>query len=121
MTAGAAVGTDAESARLQGDVIKHHNDPLGRDVIVSAQLQHAAAGEVHKGLRLEKKQLLSAISALAVKTLEFHPVDLAAQFFGKFVDGTETGVVPGALILLAGVAQTDDQPGIAAFSKHAKH
>ena len=45
-------------------------------------------------------------------------IDLAAHFLGKDINSAETTVVAGALILLAGVAQTYDKPVSRFLSKH---
>ena len=55
---------------------------------------------------------------LTVQTLELQFVHLAAQFVRQNVQGTETGVVAGALLFPARVTKTHDQPGFAVSSKH---
>ena len=63
---GRAIGTDSQPTRFQRNIVKQNNDPLGRDVIVGAQLQHRATGKIHKGLGLQQKQFLTVVSSLPV-------------------------------------------------------
>ena len=78
VAAGAAVGPDPQPTGLQGDIVKEDDDPGRGDVKVGGQLQHASAGEVHISLGLQQKELSAVIVYLAVKTLEFQFIHLAA-------------------------------------------
>ena len=75
---GGAVPTDPKSAGGKGNIIKHDDDPLGRNVIIGRHLQHRPAGKIHKGLGLQKKQLASMIGNLSVKSLKLTLIDLTS-------------------------------------------
>ena len=118
VTTGGAVGPDAQAAGDQGDIVKHDDDSLGRDVEVGGKLQDAAAGQIHEGLGLEQHQLAAVPGGLTVQALELHAVDLAAEGIGQNVDGTEASVVTGLFIFTAGIAQADNEPGFVIFIEH---
>ena len=59
------------------------------------------------------------VGALTVQTLELTLIHLTTQLISQDVQRPETAVMPGTGIFLAGIAQTDDQPGVFAFSKHS--
>ncbi len=116
--AGRAIGADPQTARHQRYIVKQNDDPLGRDMEVSTQLQHTAAGQVHIGQRLQKQQLAATVIYLTVQALKLSLIHLAAQLAGQNIQCPKTAVVPGLLIFLAGVAQANDEPVFAGLTKH---
>ena len=116
--AGRAVGPDPQPPRLQRDVVKHHNDVLGRDLEERGQLQNRTSGQIHIGLGLQQEQLAAVVAGLIVQPLKFQFVHLHIQLSGKDVQCPEAAVVAGTLILPAGVSQTHNQPGFAIFIQH---
>ena len=115
---GGAVAPDPQPPRRQGDVVKHHQNPLRRDAVVGAQLQYRPARQIHIGLRLEKKELGSVVNGLPIQPLEFCLINPAAQFLCQQVDGTKARIVPGAGIFAAGIAQSDHKPALTIRSEH---
>ena len=115
VSAGGTVAPNPQPAGRQGNVVKQNDDPLGRDAEISGKLQNRLAGEIHIGQWLKEVQLFAVVKALAVQTLELALVDLAAQFLCQKIDGTEAAVVACALVLLAGVSETYNQPAFAAL------
>ena len=89
VSAGRAVCTDTQPTRRQGNIVKHNDDPLGRDVEVGTQLQDAAAGQIHIGLGLQQEYLLAGVGSLAVQALVLEPIDLAAQILGQKIYSAE--------------------------------
>ena len=110
VTTGAAVGADTQTTGLQRDVVKHDEDSGRGDLEVAAQLQHRFSRQIHIGLGLQQEEFLAFVGGLAVQTLIFQLVDLAAQAVREDINGAEAGVMPGLLIFPSGIAQTDDEP-----------
>ena len=108
--AGRTVGTDPKTSRRKGNIVKHNDNPLRRDVKIGAELQHTAPGQVHIGLGLQQKYLFSLVGYLAVQPLVFQLIYLAAQLSGQDVQRPEAGVVTGLFVFAAGIAQADDEP-----------
>ena len=103
MAAGRAVATNAQPAGLQGNVVKQNDDPLGWYMEVGGKLQYRATGQIHIGLGLQQKQLAAAPADLAVQTLKFSLVYLAAQLLRQNVQRPETCIVAGLFIFPAGI------------------
>lgn len=118
VTACAAFGADAEPSGGQGNIIEQDDDPLGRNAEIGAQLKHAAAGEIHICLGLQEHDLGAVVQRLTVQALEFALVDFAAQLVSQQIHGAEASVVAGVGIVLAGIAQAHDEPGIIGFLEH---
>ena len=118
VSAGGAVGTDPQPSGNQGDVVEQDDDPLGRNIEISGQLQYAAAGQVHVGQGFQQKQFLSVIGGLAVDALELAFVYLAVQVFRQNIQAAETHIVTGVGVILSGVAQAHDEPAFIRLTKH---
>ena len=108
LTAVRAFAADADHADVEGDVIRQYNNLLGRNFVEIHRLGDRLTAEVHVGGRLHQQTALAADPRLADGGLEFDLVDLHTQLLGDIVDGDEARVMAGALILLAGVAESDD-------------
>ena len=104
MSAGTAVGTNPEAAWGQTNIVKHNDDPLGRNVKVSTQLQHAPAGQIHVGLGLEQKKLSALVGTLTVKPLEFALIHLTAQPGSQYIQRPKAAVMFGSLVFLTRIA-----------------
>ena len=78
VTAGRTVSPDTKPSRFQRNIIKHDDDPLGRDIEIGAELQHRTAGQVHKCLGFQQKQLFTLIVYLIVEPLILQFVHFAA-------------------------------------------
>ena len=109
VASGAALAADSQPPGVEGDVVNEHQQPLHRDLVVFQRIPHALTGQVHIGRGLEQQHPVPAEGGGAGEALELDPLELAAQRTGQGVHRPEAGVVPGVLILLAGVTQADDQ------------
>ena len=118
VSTGGAISTNTQTAGGQRDIVEQDDDPLGWNVEVRRKLQHRFSGQVHIGLGFQKKQLFAVIGGLAVKSLIFESVNLAAQLVSKQINGSETGIVPCFLVFPAGISQTDDEPAFVSFTEH---
>ena len=81
---------------------------LGRDLVEIHRLGDCLTAEIHEGGRLHQQASLAADRRFADGGFEFDLIDLRAELFGDIVDGDEARVVTGALVLLAGIAETDN-------------
>ena len=95
---------------IKRNIIKQHNHALRRQLEIVRGLHHGQAGVVHKGLRLEQNQLFSLKIRLCVQTAEFCAVDLHAEALCQQIDRPEADIVACSGIIVAGIAETDDQP-----------
>src|SRR5690625_1007260 len=110
----AAALLEARRARQQVKLVVGHQDVFGGDVVVVGRCAHRPARLVHEGVGAQKH-------AVGVGPAGFgrQPVQLAVgpqveRFDAiQLVNKPEPGVVPGSLVLTAGVAQTGDQPAVA--------
>src|SRR6185437_705671 len=83
--------------------------------ILSHQLQHRHAAQVHVGLRLGQKDLFIPQPASAGERLAVPVVDRHAALLGDPVNRQKADVVRRELILDTGIAQPDDQLHAAYF------
>ena len=83
---------------------------LRRDFVERGRVTNCLAGQVHKGLRLEKQHTLAAEHSLACQRLELHAVDLLSTAGAVTLKRTETRIVTGVVVLRARIAQSDHDP-----------
>ena len=110
VSAGAAFSPDAEPAGLQGNIVKHDDDILGRNVEKGGKLLYGLTGKVHIGLGLEKEQFVVLVGNLVIQALEFTFVYPAAQLFCQNIKGAEASIVAGLCVFGSGIAETHDEP-----------
>ena len=105
-----ALRAHAQCTHVERNIVRQHNDPFGRDLVKRRCSVHRLAGQVHEGLRLEEEHALAAQHPLAHERLELHPVDLLPGARTVAFQRAEARIVPGVIVLAAGIAQPDDQP-----------
>ena len=103
-----ALAADADHTDVEGDIIRQYNNLLGWDFVEIHRLGYRLPAEVHVGGRLHQQTALAADPCFAYSGLEFDLVDLHAQLLGNVVDRDEARVMAGAFILLARVAESDN-------------
>src|SRR5438067_1441868 len=107
---GAATLFEPYHARGEVELVVRHQHRLDRDLVVIRDAAHRVAAAVHVAHGLEQPQILSADA----RTCELRLVArLAAEgrlvAAGELVDDLEAGVVTGARVLDARIAEPDDQ------------
>ena len=117
MTAGGALGADAQGADGERDVVRDHKHVIRGDLVEAGGLADGLAREVHIGLGLHQQHVCLPDGAGGGQRAKARAVDADVLLPGKGVRGHEAGVVPGALIAQAGIAQEDDEPGDGAGRK----
>ena len=117
---GGAPLADAQLADGQSGVVRHHQHVVGGDFIEVGGGAGGLAGQVHIGNGLHDQHLFPGNGQGIGQRLEFQLLDGRLGSLGQLVGHHKAYVVAGIFILVAGVAQTDQQPGgaAAAFSKH---
>src|SRR6185295_3616702 len=103
----AAALLEARDARLEVELVVHHQHFLGLDLEEAGEHLHRLAAEVHERLRQQEP---GAIGVLADQRLELRVLaQRHAAGLREALHQPEAGVVPRALVLLAGIAQTYDK------------
>src|SRR5256884_582716 len=107
---GAATLFEPYHARGEIELVVRHQHRLDRDLVVIRDAAHRVAAAVHVAHGLEQPQILSADARTCelrlVARLDAEGRLVAA---GELVDDLEAGVVTGARVLDAGIAEPDDQ------------
>jgi hypothetical protein len=83
---------------------------LRRDFVERGRVTNCLAGQIHKGLRLEKQHALAAEHTLTRQCLELHAVDLLSAAGAVTLKCTEARIVTGIVVLRTRVAQSDHDP-----------
>ncbi len=105
----AAAGLDAQLARRQIEFVMEHGNVAKRQLEETHRLADGAAGLVHVGRGLEQHDALPRQFALGGLALEAAPPRREAVAACHRVDRHEADVVAVALMLRAGIAQSDEQ------------
>jgi hypothetical protein len=99
---------DTVGAGRQVEFVVNHQDFLRRDLVVTRQPCHGLAAAVHKGLRLEQKNVTGTRfypAFVGVETLL--EAEAGAQVRGNFVDQPETGVMARINVIGPGIPEAD--------------
>ena len=108
MGARAAAGTKAQLALGQIHVVIDHDQLVVLGLVPVAQLHHALAGEVHKGLGLAERHPLAANDSLAHRRLAAQALDGDVILLGQHLGHVEAHIVAGVLVFPARIAQAND-------------
>ena len=109
VSTGGAAFSHPEAACGQIQVVKDYDDALGRHLVGACQVAHRFAGQVHIGLGLYQHQGFAGIISAGDQRFALGGANGAgAQTLCQQVKGKEPGIMPGCLVLSAGVAQADD-------------
>ena len=100
----------AQRANIERYIVRQHNNVLRRDFVERGRITNCLAGQIHKGLRLEKQHALAAEHTLTRQCLELHAVDLLAAAGAVTLKRTETRIVTSVVVLRARIAQSDHNP-----------
>ena len=110
MSACAAIAAHAELAERERNIVGDDDDVVGGNFIEPRRLAHSLAGEVHVGLRHHQKHIRPAKFDDLRQRAEAQAVAAKIALVDQTLRGHEADVVAGVFVLLAVVAQTDEQP-----------
>src|SRR6266545_1812084 len=109
----AAAAADLQLAGGQVDLVVDDDDPLQRRLVPAGEQRGRPARLVDVAGRPGEHDALVAVADLGHLRAVAGPLQLGARPLRQPGDHHRPGVVPGARILVVGVAQTDDEPGSA--------
>src|SRR5665213_556584 len=112
MAGTAAAYAQADLAEIYVQFVVDDSDVFRIDFVEAGDGLHGFAAEVHKSCRFDGNH--ASITDLAAAELAFevlldHPIFHLAGFADEVVNTHETDVMPGQIILLARIAETNQQ------------
>ena len=105
ITAAAAVFAVAKGAELKVKIIANHEDVLGSDFIEASEGLDGLTGFVVEGLRFDE----NGASLFQPDGAEFGLLPVKLMDFGVKIQRQEAEVVAGEVVLVAWVAEADDE------------
>src|SRR3954447_11159167 len=105
-----AFRTDAYRTEWQCQIIRNNYQTLDTPTWLFEQAANRFAAKVHVGLRFCQLDLLILNNGLPDQRPTLFPFDLRLFFASKQVHEHKAEIVPRPLIILSGIAETDDKP-----------
>ena len=110
LTAVGAVCAKSHSADVEIDIIGHHKNMIGGDLIELSRLADSLTGEVHIRLRKHQKRTLTRDLALCRQSLKTRAVANDFLFAREDVHRHKSRIVTGGDVIATRISESDDEP-----------